>query len=338
MLVKEMKYVLSKPFETQNNHVIENGVVAYEEYGNPNGEVIVICHGGLSSHHAAGKYNENDALEGWWSGLIGDGKVFDTNKYRIICANALGGLFGTTAPSNYGKPFPEITMIDQANYLKQFLDDVGVRKIHVMSGVSMGSLLTLQMAVLYPELVENIIPVATSAYMTPGGLLGHNFMINVLEMCKEDENNTGLNLFNQFGKLYFTSFHLCNSICANILEQNEREKAIQKYLTDGVELKSKTQNAANIITTLKAINTFSIANGFGSLEEAAKRIKANCLVINVDNDIEFPPMFGEKILDLLKDNGTHNEFRVISSQYGHLGCVLEQPQLEKHIKEFISNK
>lgn len=333
MLVKIQKHILSRPFTAQNGHIIENGVVIYEEYGNKDGEVIVIAHGGLSNQHAAGKYTKEDTLEGWWSNLIGENKIFDTNKYRIICANALGGLAGTTAPSNYDKTFPEITMIDQANYQKQFLEEINVKEVFIMAGVSMGSLLTLQMSVLFPNYIKNIIPIATSPYMTPGGLLAHNFLINILK----SSNNKGdsLSLFNQFGKLYYTSYHLCNDICSKIDNQADKNNAIKAYLTGGVTEKSKSQNADDIITTLNAINTFNISNGFTNLKEAAKNIKANCLIINIDNDIEFPPMFAIELEELIKDNGNHVELKIITSVYGHVGCVVEQKQIGDCILEFL---
>ena len=37
--------------------------------------------------------------EGWWNSIIGPGKPLDTDRFCIICANYLGGCYGTTGPA-----------------------------------------------------------------------------------------------------------------------------------------------------------------------------------------------------------------------------------------------
>jgi homoserine O-acetyltransferase len=100
MLVEKKLQLLPKSFITEAGIALPTPVVAYEEYGNHGGRTILLCHGGLSSCHAAGKYSGSDPLPGWWDGMIGPGLAFDTNRFHIVSVNALGSMYGTTGPGS----------------------------------------------------------------------------------------------------------------------------------------------------------------------------------------------------------------------------------------------
>jgi homoserine O-acetyltransferase len=75
--------------------------VAYETYGTLNEQktnAILVCHALTGNAHAAG--TDARGQVGWWDGLIGEGKAFDTNKYFVVCSNFLGSCYGTTGPTS----------------------------------------------------------------------------------------------------------------------------------------------------------------------------------------------------------------------------------------------
>ena len=127
MIVKSQILKLPGSFSTEKGGVIKEAVVAYEEYGNKEGPTVFITHGGLSSHHAAGRYSASDPLPGFWDDLIGPGKVIDTDRFRVLSANSLGSMYGSSSPltlnpdsgRHYGPEFPEITLLDWAVFKKE---------------------------------------------------------------------------------------------------------------------------------------------------------------------------------------------------------------------------
>src|SRR5690348_7545134 len=115
--------------------------IAYETYGTlspARDNVILVCHALSGDAHAAGysaapvagstrdgfRADERDAGSGkglgWWDGMIGPGKAFDTDRFHVVSSNLLGGCRGTTGPSSinpatnrpFGSDFPVITVAD----------------------------------------------------------------------------------------------------------------------------------------------------------------------------------------------------------------------------------
>ena len=82
--------------------------------------IIVILTGLSASSHVAS--SDTNSEPGWWEGMVGKGKAFDTSKYYVICINSLGSCFGSTGPASVneitGEPyrltFPELTIDDMA--------------------------------------------------------------------------------------------------------------------------------------------------------------------------------------------------------------------------------
>lgn len=127
--------------------------------------VIWICHA----------LTANSDAEDWWPGMVGVGKLFDPNKYTLVCANVLGSCYGTTGALSIndktGKQwlnnFPLVTVRDWANaheVLRQFL---GIEKIYLVTGGSIGGFQSMEWAIEHPERFENMMLVATTYAQTP---------------------------------------------------------------------------------------------------------------------------------------------------------------------------
>lgn len=155
--------------------------MAYETWGELNPQksnAILLFHALSGSHHAAG---HNPAIEGvgplwqeelhhgWWEDMIGPGKALDTDKYFIVCANYLGGCYGSTGPASlhpqtgkpWGSSFPAVTAADQVEIGASLLDHLGIGALHAVVGPSVGGLAALTFATRFPERVRNVIAIAS---------------------------------------------------------------------------------------------------------------------------------------------------------------------------------
>src|SRR5512142_3356322 len=110
------------PLAPDSGQSLANYAVAYQTYGKLNAErsnAILICHA-LTGDQYVAEPHPVTGKPGWWDILAGPGKVLDTERYFLICANVLGGCMGSTGPAEInpatGQPwnlsFPVITIGD----------------------------------------------------------------------------------------------------------------------------------------------------------------------------------------------------------------------------------
>jgi homoserine O-acetyltransferase len=177
---------VSEPFVFASGDTLPSITVAYEMYGKLNARktnAILLFHALSGSQHAAGYNPEvpgladrwtDDVKNGWWDLFIGPGKALDTNRWCIICANYLGGCYGSSGPASlnpetgkpYGAAFPPVISSDIVRSQIALLDHLGIKKLHAVIGSSVGGLLAINLATLYPERVKIVMPVATGLRTT----------------------------------------------------------------------------------------------------------------------------------------------------------------------------
>jgi len=176
----------AEPFVFANGQSVPSVTIAYESYGKLNAKksnAILLFHALSGSQHAAGYNPEvpglfgrwtDDVKHGWWDLFIGPGKALDTNRYCIICCNYLGGCYGSSGPASinpetgrhYGADFPPVLSSDVVRSQVALLDHLGIQTLHAVIGSSVGGLLAVNFATLYPDRVRIVMPVATGLRTT----------------------------------------------------------------------------------------------------------------------------------------------------------------------------
>src|SRR5262245_40935247 len=173
--------------------------VAYETYGalSPRRDnVILVCHALSGDAHAAGfakappEESTRDGFGaedrdgtarkglGWWDGMIGPGKAFDTDVFFVVSSNLLGGCRGTTGPSStnpvtgkpYGSDFPVVTVADMVRAERALLRELNITRLAAVAGGSLGGMQALEWAASYGDEVDAIIPIASTHALQPQGV------------------------------------------------------------------------------------------------------------------------------------------------------------------------
>ena len=155
--------------------------LAYEVYGEMDenrDNVVLLFHALSGSQHAAGFNPEVPGLtvtwtrecqSGWWDSFVGPGKALDTDKLCVVCANYIGGCYGSTGPGSinpdtgkaFGGSFPRISVSDIVDSQMRLLDHLGVEKLHAVAGASLGGMMSLSLATRYPERVGIVVALAS---------------------------------------------------------------------------------------------------------------------------------------------------------------------------------
>ncbi|KAI9793665.1 MAG: homoserine O- acetyltransferase [Peltula sp. TS41687] len=173
-LIPNQEIAIIPSFTLESGVTLHNVPVAYITRGKltvNRDNAMVICHALSGSADVAD----------WWGPLLGgSGRAFDVTRFFIICINCLGSPYGTASPvtnkdgdpekGRYGPEFPLTTVRDDVSLHKLLLDDLGVRKIAVVIGGSMGGMLALEWAYLGKEYVRSIVPIATSSRHSAWGI------------------------------------------------------------------------------------------------------------------------------------------------------------------------
>lgn len=365
--IVETKY--ARFFKPPESLVLKNGSrlgpvdVAYETYGKLNEKkdnVILILHALTGSAHAAGKHSPDDQVPGWWDAMIGPNKAFDTNKYFVVSPNILGSCYGTTGPSSvnpstgkpYGSSFPVITITDMVRVQKALIDHLGIKSIHSVAGGSMGGMQAIEWALLYPDMVDNIILLATSPRTTPMAIAIHKVGLEAIMSDPDWKDGDyydsgpplqGLRIARMIGHITYLS----DAIMWNKFgrETPDREKLlkdlhgrfeVEKYLDYQADKFVKRFDANSYIHIMRAMDNYDAAEGYDSLSESFGRIKCSRVFIaSFSHDWLFPAYQSEELATAFKENNTEVTYRHIDSQYGHDSFLLEYEKLRSYLNEFL---
>ncbi len=193
------------PFTFASGDTIDSLMVAYETWGELNADksnAILLFHALSGNQHAAGfnpavpevgdRWTE-DCHAGWWDAFIGPGRALDTDRFFVICANYIGGCYGSTGPASInpatGKPwaaaFPHITVADVVRSQARLLDVLGIERLHAVVGPSTGGLACQSFATRFPGRVGLVIPIATGMRTT---VLNRIFLLEQILAIETDPN------------------------------------------------------------------------------------------------------------------------------------------------------
>jgi len=366
-LVETEFYTFAHP---PNKFVMDNGLelgpitVAYETYGELNearDNVLLVEHALTASAHAAGKHSPEDDYPGWWDVMIGPGRAFDTDKYFVVCSNILGSCYGTTGPPSinpdtdkpYGMSFPLVTIRDMVRVQKELLDYLGIKNLKSVIGGSMGGMQAIEWALLYPDMVDSIVLVASGSVSNPQAIAIHKVGIRAII---DDSNwnggdyyggkrpDKGLAIARMIGHITYLShdwlwekFGRKHSDPENMKLKLSSKFDIENYLEyQGAKFVGRF-DANSYIYIMRAIDLYDASEGYESLEESFKRI--NCkkvFVSSFTSDGLFPTYQSKEIVQALKSNNVDVQYEEIESPYGHDSFLLEYHELTNHIKQFFS--
>src|SRR5438552_4577040 len=359
--------------------------VAYETYGalSPRRDnVILVCHALSGDAHAAGvaktppEESTRDGFGaedrdgsagrglGWWDGMIGPGKAFDTDQFFVVSSNLLGGCRGTTGPSStnpatgrpYGSDFPVITVADMVRTERALLNELGIPRLAAVAGGSLGGMQALEWAVLYGDQVDAIIPIASTHALQPQGVAWNAIARNAITADPDWQEGhyygtgraptAGMGIARMLGHMTYLSAASLGEKFGRRLQFADDiryvlttpEFEIESYLHHQAEAFVRRFDANTYLYTSRALTYFDLARqyGGGRLADALRNVSARTLLIAFSSDWLYPPTDSAELASALRSGGKAVEFRVIDAPYGHDCFLLEEARQTPMLQAFLA--
>ncbi|WP_238008461.1 homoserine O-acetyltransferase [Dactylosporangium sp. AC04546] len=372
---------LPKPVRLDCGRELHQVRIAYETYGTLSPErdnVILVCHALSGDAHAAGVAatpgestrdgfgaEDRDGTAGkglgWWDGMIGPGKAFDTDRYYVVSTNLLGGCRGTTGPSStdpatgrpYGSDFPVVTVADMVRTERAFLDELGIERLAAVAGGSLGGMQALQWAVSYPDQVDAIVVIASTHALHPQGVAWNSIARDAIMRDPDWQGghyhgtgrtpDAGMGVARMVGHVTYLSAPAMHDRFGRRLQFaddirytiTEPEYQVESYLRHQAASFVKRFDANTYLYTSRALTYFDLARSFGSLHRAFEGVTARTLLIAFSSDWLYPPAASQEISAVLEGLGKPVEFHVIDAPYGHDCFLLEEARQTPIIRRFL---
>jgi len=372
---------LPGPLRLDSGRTLAPVRIAYETYGTlatARDNVVLICHALSGDAHAAGWSDDPSAPTtvdgagagargrgglGWWDGMIGPGKAFDTDRYFVVCTNLIGSCRGSTGPSSidpatgrpYGATFPVVTVGDMVRAQAAFLDALGIERILAASGGSLGGMQALEWAVQLPDRIRAMVPIASTAALGTQGVAWNAIARNAIMADPDWQGGAyegtgraptaGIKVARMLGHMTYLSELAVRERFGRRSQDGDlpsydlsrADFAIESYLRHQAEGFAARFDANAYLYISRALTYFDLAltYGDGSLERALSRVRASTLLISFSSDWLYPPRDSEDIARALRANGKDVSHVVIDADYGHDSFLLEEARMTERITEFL---
>lgn len=324
---------------------MESGIVlpelqiAFHTYGQLNAardNVIWVCHA----------LTANSEVAEWWSGLTGEGKVWDPHKYFIVCANILGSCYGTSGPLSidphtgnpYFSRFPSITIRDMVQAHVLLRKHLGIEKIALLAGGSMGGYQVLEWALAEPEKINRLFLITTGASESAWGIAIHTAQRLAIEADatwqedSADGGKNGMKAARAIGMLTYRNYQTFVDLQTDPdTEKIDHYKASSYILYQGEKL-AKRFNAQSYWLLTKAMDSHHIARGRAPrAEDVLTKITQKSLIIGITSDILCPA----EEQRFLARNMPESAYYEIDSRFGHDGFLIEFERIGKILQEWL---
>jgi homoserine O-acetyltransferase/O-succinyltransferase len=327
----------SEPFRLDAGGALQQATLRYTTYGELNAgrdNVVLVCHALSGSSRVAD----------WWPQLFGAEGVFDLERDYILCANILGSCYGSTGPTSinpvtglpYGPDFPLVTINDIVRSQALLLDRLGIERVRIVIGGSIGGMQALAWASEFPGRVDNCISIGTTPLPAMGLALNHLQRQVIMNdpkwrggyYPKNDPPVAGLGIARGMAMCSYKAAALFDHRYARTPNRNEDPRSsmegrynIGGYLDHQAEKFNDRFDANSYVTISKTMDNFDLHDA------AIARIRARVLAVGISSDWLFPAADVRALVARMQSSGVNCTYAEVISDHGHDGFLAEPEKL-----------
>ena len=335
-------YHHNSPVELESGEILPEVVIAYDTFGTlseAKDNVIWVCHA----------LTANSDVKDWWPNTVEEGRFLDPNKYFIVCANFLGSHYGTTSPLSINPTtgekwyydFPRITVRDMVTCHRLLAKHLGIDRVKLLIGSSIGGFQCMEWAVTEPDFMENLALIATTTNTEPWAAAFNESQRMAIRadgtwgQLRDDAGLDGMAAARSIALISYRGAPAYNATQQD--RDNPTDAAFERrahtYQQHQGEKLRRRFNAFSYYRMTEAVDSHNIGRGRGSVADALRQIKARTLVVAISSDILFPVEAHIPMRQYIPDV----EYHLIESSFGHDGFLVEHEKLNNIITNFMNH-
>ncbi len=308
-------------FKTHNSSIYESIPLSFETFGCPLGTapIVLVNHALTGNSSVIGEH-------GWWNDLIGEGKCIDTLQYSILAFNIPGNGYDGFLIDNY----EDFSVFDVANLFLKGLELLKINSLFAVIGGSLGGSVTWQMAVLRPQLMEHIIPIATDWKATDWVLAQCRIQKQLLENSSQPMEDARMHAM--------TFYRTPQSLTAKFDRSKQAGSAnydVENWLQNHGEKLQKRFHLKAYKLMNHLLMTANVTDGTRNFVDSARRINGAIHLIGIDSDQFYLNEEINKSYLVLSEFKSNISFSEINSIHGHDGFLIEFDQLTEILKDIF---
>lgn len=335
-------YHHNSPVTLESGEILPDVTIAYDTFGTlseAKDNVIWVCHA----------LTANSDVKDWWPNTVEEGRFLDPNKYFIVCANFLGSHYGTTSPLSINPTtgekwyydFPRITVRDMVTCHRLLAKHLGIDRVKLLIGSSIGGFQCMEWAVTEPDFMENLALIATTTNTEPWAAAFNESQRMAIRadgtwgQLRDDAGLDGMAVARSIALISYRGAPAYNATQQD--RDNPTDAAFERrahtYQQHQGEKLRRRFNAFSYYRMTEAVDSHNIGRGRGSVADALRRIKARTLVVAISSDILFPVEAHIPMRQYIPDV----EYHLIESSFGHDGFLVEHEKLNNIITNFMNH-
>lgn len=315
--------------KTVQNFETEKGVVAnmlnlsYQVFGKKLHTAPVV----IVNHALTGNSTVTNHATAWWPNVVGDHKVIDTTIYTVLAIDVLGNGFNGDLIENY----KDFTARDIAKLFLDVISSLEIKNIYAVIGGSIGGGIAWEMAILKPELIDYLIPIA-SDWKASDWIIGHNYIQeSILNNSKEPLQDA-----RKLAMLVYRTPASFKQKFSRTKTESNTQYNVESWLQYHGEALEKRFELLAYQMMNHLLTTVDVTRGRRELNEVIRPLRSKVVQIGIDSDLFFVPQENKDTKVLLDKAGIKNEYHEIKSIHGHDAFLIEHDQLTHILKPIFS--
>lgn len=338
-MIRYFKY--DKPFRLENGETLDELTIAYHTFGKrgDHSRVVWVCHA----------LTANSDVADWWPHTVEEGRFLDPAKNFVVCANIIGSHYGSTGPLStnpktgepYYAQFPFITVRDMVNAHMLLAEHLGIEHLDAVIGSSIGGFQALEMGISFPDKVKRLVLIATSARSQPWAIAFNESQRMAIETDETfgtdhpEAGKKGMRVARSIGLISYrgsTAYNLTQQENDNYYKMvGFRAASYQQYQGDKL---CRRFDAYSYYRLTQAFDSHNVGRYRGGIESALGEVACPTMIVGISSDIIFP--VSEQIF--LYRHIPNAQLRLLSSDFGHDGFLVEHDKLNDILKPFIEGR